>query len=125
MPVPLIIPAGGIAIAYQSEANFSVSTLNLPVELDYNETYTFVVTFAPQTLGAKNATLIVMDNLSRNFHAVLLNGNGIEEEVGMAVNLQATVQNGMDVILTWTEASTEPGRTNNNSSPRAVSSPPA
>ncbi len=107
---PLLnIAAGGIYLTGDAEGNFSVNAPGLPVSLDHNDTYTFDVTFTPQTTGAKTATLNVADNLTRVVHTAALSGNGVEEEIGVIANLQATVQNYQDVHLTWIMTSGEVG----------------
>jgi hypothetical protein len=101
VPSPLIIQEGGISLALQSELNFNLQTPGLPVTLNHGETYTFTVTFTPQTTGVKNGSLTITDNLGRVIHTSSLSGTGITEEIGNIVNFQASVQNNNDVVLTW------------------------
>lgn len=105
----LIIATGGIYISDDAEGNFAVMANDLPVDLPYNANYRFNVLFTPQSLGAKTATLIVVDNLDRVLHSYPLFGNGIDEPIGQVVNLTATVQDLNDVMLSWGIASNDPG----------------
>lgn len=108
VPAPLTISS--VYITDDAEGNFSAAAPGLPVDLDHNETYDVTVTFTPQTLGAKTATLNIVDNLTRTVHTATLSGNGIAEEILQVANLQAVVQNNEDVHLSWILASTTPGQ---------------
>ncbi|HNT52609.1 MAG TPA: choice-of-anchor D domain-containing protein, partial [Candidatus Syntrophosphaera sp.] len=109
VPAPLMIPAGGVFLAYQAELNFSLQAPGLPVSLAHGQSFNFQLTFTPQTLGAKSATLLIMDNLGRNIYTAVLTGTGITEDIGSIVNLQAEIQNNTDIVLTWIMAPGTPG----------------
>jgi hypothetical protein len=100
----ITINAGDIYIdpASDVEGNFAVSATGLPVSLGAGQSYYFNVTFTPQTTGAKTASLKVEDNLAaRVLHTYALSGNGITEQIGTVIGLQASVQNINDVNLSW------------------------
>ncbi|MBW6514806.1 MAG: choice-of-anchor D domain-containing protein, partial [Candidatus Syntrophosphaera sp.] len=98
----LTINAGDIYLSGDTEGNFTLNADGLPVALGNNGTYSFTVTFAPLTVGAKTATLNIQDNLTaRVLHTVPLSGTGLVEPIGEIVNLNATVVNNEDVLLTW------------------------
>ena len=109
VPTPLIIPANGISLSNDAEGNFALTATGLPVTLNHNETYNFTVTFTPQTLGAKTATLNINDNLARALRTVPLSGNGIAEATMIPVNLAATVEANENVILNWAMSTGIPG----------------
>ncbi len=109
VPAPLIIPASGIFLAYQAEANFSLQAPGLPVSLSHGLSFDFHVTFTPQSVGAKSATLLIMDNLGRNIYTAPISGTGIAEDIGHIVNFQAAIQNNVDINLTWILAPGTPG----------------
>lgn len=101
-PNPLVIADGGIVIADDVEGNFFLNTPGLPVTLDHNETYSFMVTFIPQTQGAKTANLVITDNLvTRNVSTIPLSGNGVPEHIDFVVNLAGELQGTDTVNLTW------------------------
>ena len=108
-PTPLIIPEDGIYLTTDTEHNFVIDAPGLPVSLGHNETYEFTVSFIPQTIGEKTATLNIMDNLSAKvLHTIALSGTAIAEQIYIPVNLTATVTE-QDVRLTWANYSGIPG----------------
>jgi hypothetical protein len=109
VPAPLTINPGDIYMSGDAEGNFMIDAPGLPVSLGHNQTYSFDVTFTPQTVGAKTGTLNIQDNITRVVNTVPLMGEGIAEEIGIIVNLQGVVQMDTDVFLTWVLASSTPG----------------
>ncbi len=109
VPAPLIIPSSGIFLAYQAEANFSLQAPGLPATLAHGQSLDINVTLTPQTVGAKSATMLIMDNLGRNIYTAPITGTGIAEDIGYIVNLQAAIQNNTDIVLTWIAAPGTPG----------------
>ena len=108
-PTPLIIPEDGIYLTTDTEHNFVIDAPGLPVSLGHNETYEFTVSFIPQTIGEKTATLNILDNLSgKVLHTITLSGNAITEQIYIPVNLNATVTD-QDVQLIWANYSGIPG----------------
>jgi len=108
-PTPLIIPEDGIYLTTDTEHNFVIDAPGLPVSLGHNETYEFTVSFIPQTIGEKTATLNILDNLSAKvLHTIALSGTAIAEQIYIPVNLTATVTE-QDVRLTWANYSGIPG----------------
>ncbi len=97
-PAPLIINAGAISISGDLEGNFSVDAPGLPVSLNHNETYSFNVSFTPQSIGAKTATLNISDN--RLAHSLALSGTGIAEILPGGIALNGAV-NGDNINLSW------------------------
>lgn len=109
-PAPLIINTGGIYLSGDAEGNFSVNAPDLPVTLNHGENYSFEVTFVPQSVGAKSATLNIEDNLvTRNIYPVSLVGNGIAEQIDLVVNLNGSLQGVDTVDLTWAMYDGVPG----------------
>lgn len=108
-PTPLIIPEDGIYLTTDTEHNFVIDAPGLPVSLGHNETYEFTVSFIPQTIGEKTATLNILDNLSAKvLHTIALSGTAIAEQIYIPVNLTATVTE-QDVQLIWANYSGIPG----------------
>jgi len=101
VPAPLNINPGDIYMGGDAEGNFTIEAPGLPVSLSHNQTYSFDVTFTPQTAGAKSGILNIADNSSRLIHSVSLSGNGTAEPIGQIINLRGEVQNDTDVMLTW------------------------
>ncbi|MDZ4122457.1 MAG: choice-of-anchor D domain-containing protein, partial [Candidatus Cloacimonadaceae bacterium] len=94
------LEAGSITISGDAEGNFVVNAPGLPLTLSHGQTYNFTVTFTPQTVGAKTATLNIQDGMRVN-HTVALSGSGIPEPIGRIVNLNATVLGNENVRLNW------------------------
>ena len=108
-PTPLTIDVDGIYLTNDAEHNFVIDAPNLPVSLGHNETYQFTVSFIPQTIGNKTATLNIQDNLtSKVLHTVALSGTAVAEHIFIPVNLTATVRE-QDVSLSWASYSGIPG----------------
>jgi hypothetical protein len=103
------IGVGDIYIGGDVEGNFILNTPGLPVTLNYNQDYSFMVTFTPQTQGAKTATLYVEDNLTRTLNSVPLSGNGIPEQIDYVVNVNGTLVGTDTVDLTWAIYNGVPG----------------
>jgi len=106
---PITIGVGDIYLGGDVEGNFLLNTPGLPVTLNYNQNYSFMVTFTPQTQGAKTATLYVEDNLTRTLNSVPLSGNGIPEQIDYVVNVNGTLVGTDTVDLTWAIYNGVPG----------------
>ena len=53
----------------------------LPATIDFGETVTFSVNYAPTAAGAHTGTITIVDNMARQTHTVALNGNCIDTQI--------------------------------------------
>lgn len=97
----ITIDTGDIYISNDPAGEFAVDA-TYPISLTYGDPpVEITVTFTPDNLGLRTATLNIDDNLSaRTVHTYDLSGTGIPEPAIYPV-LTAAVQNINDVVLNW------------------------
>ena len=75
----LVINPADITLAGTDAADFVLTTLSETAELTFGQTAAFTVAFAPQTVGAKTASIEINDNLTgKVIHQVPLTGGGFD-----------------------------------------------
>lgn len=82
------------------ETNFSMGTLSFPITLGSTESYSFPVTFTPQTTGDKTGSLVITDG--RTTTTIPLSGSAHAEFPYQAIALTGSVNGGNNVLLNWT-----------------------
>ncbi len=81
--------------------DFVLVANDLPVELSGTTTYSFTVSFIPQSTGVKNATISIDDNLAaRVVNTIDLTGECVGEPIASILGLEAEVQT-TNVTLGW------------------------
>jgi hypothetical protein len=79
LPETLTNSGGASVIVSQaklSESGFTMSGLSLPLTLTTGQSFTFSVTFAPQTAGAANGTIALVSDASSTTPSISLSGTG-------------------------------------------------
>jgi len=79
---------------------FTINATGLPATVS-STPYNFTVSVTPLTMTAKSCTLHVEDSFTRTTHDILLTATGVQEPLGVPVNMAAVVSNNNNVALSW------------------------
>jgi hypothetical protein len=90
-----------IAITGVDAAEFAFTAPELPLDIVDMATEIVTVTFTPQSLGLKNASLVLTTSDMRDPVEVPLAGNCVPEVIGQPIGLIAEVHNYQNVELNW------------------------